>query len=252
MAGPVLDPRCVPVTDGAALAESGPVGPGSSSRSGAAARFQAACSSASRNTVRGWARAQAAENPIDAPRSPLPKAECAGLRALARMAQQHRQAQAEQLPGEAFVGERVLELAQAAALAEHEQRQPPLLGLREAGRVGVREQVGAVAMVVVVRDQHAQLVQRGRPGELAPRLAIGLGPQRGRAARAPGADPRSACARSTSKRRCSSRTDVFAQVVRARRRRRWQAFARARRSRPGAARRAPAAATSMPKCVASV
>ena len=49
------------------------------------------------------------------------------------------------------------------------------------GRVDVGEQVGAVAMVVVVRDHHAGLVQGRRPGELAARL---VGSPSGRRCRA--------------------------------------------------------------------
>ena len=57
---------------------------------------------------------------------------------------------------EGRVLQRRLDLAQAAALAEHELADAAQLALREAGRVDVGEQVGAVAMVVVVRDHHAR------------------------------------------------------------------------------------------------
>ncbi len=87
------------------------------------------------------------------------------------MAQQHGQAQREQLPGEAVARELCLDLAQPAALSEHERRETPLLGLRETRCVDMAEQVGAVAVVVVVRNHHADLVQRGGPAELAHGLA---------------------------------------------------------------------------------
>ena len=88
-----------------------------------------------------------------------------------RVALDDGQAQAQHLPGEPGVGQRRLALAQAAALGEHEVGQAALLRLGEAGRVDVREHVGAVAVVVVVRDHHAGLVQRGGPAQFAARLA---------------------------------------------------------------------------------
>ena len=61
-----------------------------------------------------------------------------------------------------------------AALPEHELADAAQLALRKARRVDVREQVGAVAMVIVVRHHHADLVQRTGPQQLAPHLGTGL------------------------------------------------------------------------------
>ena len=71
----------------------------------------------------------------------------------------HRQAQTQHLPREVAVRELRLELAQAAALAEDKVGHAPLLALRKARRIDVAQQVSAVAVVVVVRDHHAHLVQ---------------------------------------------------------------------------------------------
>ena len=43
-----------------------------------------------------------------------------------------------------------LHLAQSTALRQHERREPPLLRLREARRVDMRQHVRAVAMVVAI------------------------------------------------------------------------------------------------------
>ena len=89
------------------------------------------------------------------------------------MAQQHRQPQREQLPDQVGLGQRGLDLAQPAAVAQHQIGQPALLRLREARRVHMRDQVGAVAVVIVVRDHHADLVQRRRPAQLALQVQLG-------------------------------------------------------------------------------
>ena len=109
-----------------------------------------------------------------------------------------------------FLADAGLDLAQAAALAEHQVGQAALLALREAGRVDVAEQVGAVAVVVVVRHHHADLVQRAGPAELAPRL-VASAPRLRRGRSSASATVRTRCGllrRRRSKRRCSSRTDA--------------------------------------------
>ncbi len=135
-----------------------------------------------------------------------------------------------------------LDLAQAAALREHEFGEPALLGLREARRVGVPQQVGAVPVVVVVRDHHADLVQRTGPGELA---------------HARGCRPRSHLPEEAGRHRGhalglgSVHLEAALQFLHGRLAHVGAARAgleslrgvrRGRRSRPGAARRAPAAA----------
>src|SRR6185369_867044 len=60
-----------------------------------------------------------------------------GLDVFARVAGDHREAQAEQVVREARTLQRRLELAQAAALAEDELAEAPQLALRKAGRVDV-------------------------------------------------------------------------------------------------------------------
>ena len=68
----------------------------------------------------------------------------------AGVAQQHGEPQRQPLPRERRVRQRRLDLAQPAAVAEHEVGQPALLVLRKAGRVHVADQVGTVAVVVMV------------------------------------------------------------------------------------------------------
>jgi len=91
------------------------------------------------------------------------------------MALQRRQAQAQHLPGEGLAGQLGFDLAQATTLAQHQVADAALLALRKTRRVGMRQQVGAVAVVVVVRDHQAHLVQRTGPAQLAPRLGLGVG-----------------------------------------------------------------------------
>jgi hypothetical protein len=112
----------------------------------------------------------------------------AALDVVARVADDHRQAQAEQTQREAGVLQRRLHLAQAAALAEGEVADAAQLALREAGGVDVGDQVGAVAMVIVMRDHHPRLVQPGRPRQLAAAFVAGLGKGAGEQRGGNGAD----------------------------------------------------------------
>ena len=94
----------------------------------------------------------------------------------ARMAFDRRQAQAQHLPGKGFAGQHRLHLAQAAALAQHQLADTPLLALRKPRCIHMRHQICAVAVVVVVRNHLPDLVQRASPGQLAAclRWAIGI------------------------------------------------------------------------------
>ena len=107
------------------------------------------------------------------------------------------------------VGQAGVQLAQAAALAQHQLADAPLLALREAGRVDIGHQVGAVAVVVVVRHHLPDLVQVAGPAQLALALVervVAVG-HRLRTAVCASVRTRSAWSVSTTKRACSSRTD---------------------------------------------
>ena len=100
----------------------------------------------------------------------------------------HRDAQAERERRQArIVVERRAHLGELAALREHEVREPPLLLAREAGHVGVGEDVGRVLVVRALRDRHADLVQPRGPVEEAStpraRIASSREPAQERAAR---------------------------------------------------------------------
>ena len=115
----------------------------------------------------------------------------------------HSTCQASDLAGQCG-----FQLAQPAALAQHQLADAALLALREARRVHVRQQVGAVAVVVVVRDHQARSRAAGRP---SPARAVSR--RRPRAARcrtapAPRPPRAAACAVSTPKRCCSSATEA--------------------------------------------
>ena len=56
-------------------------------------------------------------------------------------------------------------LRDPAAMCTHQRREEPLLVLREAGDVRVREHVGAMHLVLAVRDGQAELVQPGSPAQ---------------------------------------------------------------------------------------
>ena len=91
------------------------------------------------------------------------------------MAFDGRQAQAQHLPGEGFTGQLGFDLAQPAALAQHQLTHAPLLALREAGRIDMGQQVGAVPVVIVVRNHEPDLVQGAAPGQFAPGVDVGVG-----------------------------------------------------------------------------
>ena len=106
------------------------------------------------------------------------------------MVEDHRQAQQASQPGvgDAVGGGQRLPLLERelAAVGAYQEGQQALLGAREAGQVGVLQQVGAVAMELAVGDGQANLVQPRRPAQeahlglaQAPRLAD-LGGQRQR------------------------------------------------------------------------
>ena len=67
-------------------------------------------------------------------------------------------------------GQHLLELA---ALAQHQHGQFLLLHGREPGQIGVGQNVGAVAVRVVVRDERTDLADAGRPDQ-----ALGIAGQR--------------------------------------------------------------------------
>ncbi len=92
----------------------------------------------------------------------------------ARVALDGGEAEREQLPDHRFFLQLLLQLAQPTALTEREVAEAPQLVLREAWRVDMRQQIGAVPMVVVMGDHHADLVERGGPRELATMLFLGL------------------------------------------------------------------------------
>ena len=128
----------------------------------------------------------------------------------ARMALDDRQPQAQHLPGE---GRRC---ASCGSILRRPPRWPstrsadaPLLALREARRVDVGQQVGAVAVVVVVRDHQADLVQGAGPAQLAPRSRrSAAGSDAVVQAPAPAAHARRPARCRRTKRRCSSRTEA--------------------------------------------
>ncbi len=62
-------------------------------------------------------------------------------------------------------------MVQFAALRGGEKRHLLLLLLGETGQVGILQQVGGMALVVFVRDGHANLVGQCRPFQ---QVAIGL------------------------------------------------------------------------------
>lgn len=84
----------------------------------------------------------------------------------------HCKTQAQHLACEFGGLQLVRQLTQSASLTKHQIAQAALLSLREARNVGVRNQIGAMPMVVVVRHDHAHLVQRCRPTQLAYRIAV--------------------------------------------------------------------------------
>jgi hypothetical protein len=180
-------------------------GGGSSSRSGPW-RCQAAASSCSRKCVRWRRSAQPAFQASFASRPGRAQHQVVRWHRFARVAGDDRQPQAQHLPGEALLGQRRLHLAQAAALAQHQFADAPLLALREARRVDIGHQVGAVAVVVVVRHHQPHFVQRAGPGQ----FAAGLGSTSGQAcwySASASAATRPAWAVSTSNRPCRSATD---------------------------------------------
>ena len=83
------------------------------------------------------------------------------------MAQDDGQPQADELLHEHPVTVVGVQLAQLAAMAQHEQAQPVQFGQGEAGGVGVVQDVGPVLVVVAVRDQAADFVQLRGPAQLA-------------------------------------------------------------------------------------
>ena len=101
------------------------------------------------------------------PRPFAPSCSPLQVRVAAGMAQDDRQAQAQQLLHERRVLEIGFQLAQLAAMAEHQQAEPVQFGLRETGRIGIVQDVRAVLVVVAVRDAAADLVQLRRPAQLA-------------------------------------------------------------------------------------
>ena len=62
---------------------------------------------------------------------------------------------------------RRLEFAQLATMPQHQEAEPMQLGQRKAERVGAVQDVGAVLVVVGMRDQAADLVQLRGPAKLA-------------------------------------------------------------------------------------
>ena len=91
------------------------------------------------------------------------------------MALDGRQPQANHLPGKGLAGQLWFELAQAAALAQHQVGDAPLLALREARRVDMGQQVSAVAVVVVVRHHQAEFMQGAGPAQFTSGLGVGVG-----------------------------------------------------------------------------
>ena len=83
------------------------------------------------------------------------------------MAQNDGQAQAEQLAHEDLVVEVRLELAQLAALTQHQQAEPVQFSQRKTHRIHVVQHVGTVFVVVAVRNLGADFMQPRGPSQLA-------------------------------------------------------------------------------------
>ena len=111
--------------------------------------------------------AHPARRNVDAERASRPDPDPRHVDRLAGVVEQDREAQREQLRAHARIGERGGHLVEAAAAAEHEHREPLLLLAREAGHVGIAEDVGAVLVEAQVRHGVADLVQQRRPRDVA-------------------------------------------------------------------------------------
>ncbi len=85
------------------------------------------------------------------------------IRVAPGMAQDDRQAQRHELLHKPGVLQFGLELAQLAPVAQHQLTQAVQLVQGEARQVGVVQDVGAVFVVIAVRDAHARFVQLAGP-----------------------------------------------------------------------------------------
>ena len=149
-----------------------------------------------------------------------------------RVVEQHGEAQREQLRARVGILERRLHLVEAAAAAQHEEREARLFAGGESRHVGVLQDVGAVLVVADVRDGEADLVQQPGPGDVLRRVRGR--PRRRRLGRAPVPSRRRA---PRGRGRCGSGRGS---ARRSRRARRGRPCARAgRRGRRAAARRRP-------------
>ena len=86
-----------------------------------------------------------------------------GVRVAPCVAKDHGQAQRHQLADEGRVVLVQVKLAQLATVAQHQQAQPVQLVDRQAQHVSVVKNVGAVFVVVAVRNLDADFMQLGGP-----------------------------------------------------------------------------------------
>ena len=91
------------------------------------------------------------------------------LRVLACVAQNDRQAQRQQQLGKVVIVKRFFKFLQFATLSQYQQPEPVQLRHAKAHQVGVVQNVGAVLVVVAVRDRHANFMQQRRPAKFAPK-----------------------------------------------------------------------------------